>query len=355
MKKITLIAALLISTGLCLAETIPATDGRISCIGRCLPQDTELSFDWSATTLRLNFHGSRLELKCSDTHADYFNLWIDKEQCAVPDRVICVKSDTTICLFKGKKGNHSIIFQKRTEGEQGTFTAKEFSTDGNFLPAPKRKGRLIEFIGDSYTCGYGTEAPSRDCPFLPETENPSLTYADILGRFFDAETVHISHSGRGIVRNYDDYNQSENMVKFYSQTFDQHSEEAWEGGYRADLVVIYLGTNDFSCGKQPNINYWCDNYGILLQKVRAFHPGVPVICMASKADPLMGYYVRRAVEKSGLDNVHCLALSDKVHNEESDLGASWHPNYNGHRKVASVLAPYISTVMNWDFPAKVLE
>ena len=358
MKRITILAAsLLLGAAICSAETIAASDGRISWIGRTeTTTEGAVSFDWSATTLRLRFSGTALELKCRDTNTDWFNLWVDTPQGPQATSAFKVKGDTTITLFKGKKGVHEVIIQKSTEGEQGTAIFESFSTDGRFLDAPKPHSRLIEFIGDSYTCGYGTEAPSRDDPFKPETENPALTYADIVARFFDAEAVHISHSGRGVVRNYDDFNQQDNMVKLYAQTYDQHCEKAWTPGYTPDLVVIYLGTNDFSTGRQPHLDYWCSGYAALLRQVRAFHgEQVPIILMASKANEQMGLYVRAAGERSGVGNLHYCIINESAHNDTTDLGASWHPNYRGHRKIASILAPYVASVTGWEFPFKPYE
>ena len=358
MKRITILAAsLLLGAAICSAETIAASDGRISWIGRTeTTTEGAVSFDWSATTLRLRFSGTALELKCRDTNVDWFNLWVDIPQGPQATSAFKVKGDTTITLFKGKKGVHEVIIQKRTEGEHGTAIFESFSTDGRFLDAPKPHSRLIECIGDAYTGGYGTEAPSRDDPFKPETENPALTYADIVARFFDAEAVHISHSGRGVVRNYDDFNQQDNMVKLYAQTYDQHCEKAWTPGYTPDLVVIYLGTNDFSTGRQPHLDYWCSGYAALLRQVRAFHgEQVPIILMASKANEQMGLYVRAAGERSGVGNLHYCIINESAHNDTSDLGASWHPNYRGHRKIASILAPYVASVTGWDFPFKPYE
>lgn len=348
---------MLLASVLCYAETISASDERVSWIGRTEVVDGAVSFDWSATTLRLRFNGSSLTMKCSDTHRDYFNLWIDKAQGADLTSVVKVDCDSTIVLFKAKKkGVHEVILQKRTEGEQGTATIVSFTTDGSFLAAPEKKSRTIEFIGDSYTCGYGTEAPSRDAPFKAETENPALTYADIIGRLFDAEAIHISHSGRGIIRNYGDYNPTSNMVKLYAQTYDMHSEALWTPSYTPDLVVIYLGTNDFSTGKQPNLGAWCANYAKLLRQVRTYYgEAVPIICMASMADEQMDDYVEQAVRRSGVAGVHFCSVLAEAHNSDGDLGASWHPNYKGHRKVASILAPYVSTVTGWELPFKVYE
>ena len=72
--------------------------------------------------------------------------------------------------------------------------------------------------------------------------------------------------------------------------------------------------------------------------------------MASKANELMGDYVAEAVHRSGVPNVHWTAIQDAAHNDTTDLGASWHPNYPGHRKVASCVIPYIATLTAWDMP-----
>ena len=47
-----------------------------------------------------------------------------------------------------------------------------------------------------------------------------------------------------------------------------------------------------------------------------------------------------------------MAVSKSAHNYEDDLGASWHPNYKGHKKVASCMIPYISTLTGWEMEEK---
>ncbi|MBP5488610.1 MAG: hypothetical protein J6X77_03465 [Bacteroidales bacterium] len=359
MKKIILIAAAMLAGVVCGAETIKGSDPKVSYVGRIEMQaDGSVSFDWSATTLRLSFTGKQLKMVCSDTKTDYLNIWVDSEQGPIEDKVIKVTGDTVLTLFNNKKsGTHTVILQKRTEGEQGALTVREFTTDGKFGSAPAPKSRLIEFIGDSYTCGYGIENLHSNGPFIPSEENPARTYAAILGRLFDAETVHISHSGRGIVRNYGDYDKTENMVVRYSQTFDEFKKDQWAPTYKPDLVVIYLGTNDFSVDKQPALWAWCRNYKALLEKVREFHgPDVPIICMASPCDELMDDYVFTAVERSGLKNIQVVPITKGCFRyDDTDLGAAWHPNYSGNRKVASVVAPFVSTITGWDLPMKSYE
>ncbi len=365
-RKITLI---LVAAGLCLCANAaekkakeqiktPASDSRIEYTGRTLVEGTDVSYDWSGVYFRVKFNGPYLAMKCSDTKNCWFNLWIDKEMSPKADKIFMVgEKDTVIVLAEGLgKGTHEVILQKRTEGEQGRFTIHEFISEGEILQSEERKERHIEFIGDSYTCGYGTESPDKDDPFLAETENCNLTYAAICSRYFGADFNLVSHSGQGIARNYDNYGPGYHMPDRYTQVFNTSKEPLWEADkapYTPDVVVIYLGTNDFSTSQQPSELSFRNNYIALLQSIKVnYGPETPILCMASPADPYLFDYVRNAVIISGLKNVAYMAVSNQAHNYDDDLGASWHPNYQGHKKVASCMIPYISTLTGWSMEEK---
>ena len=48
-----------------------------------------------------------------------------------------------------------------------------------------------------------------------------------------------------------------------------------------------------------------------------------------------------------MPNVYYAGLPVQVHNDDSDLGASWHPNYTGHLKKAYSLIPVIDLGASW--------
>ena len=336
----------------------PASDSRIEYTGRTVVEGTDVSYDWSGVYFRVKFNGPYLAMKCSDTKNCWFNLWTDKEMTPTADRKFLVGAkDTLIVLAEGLgKGEHEIILQKRTEGEQGKFTVHSFISEGEILQAAGRKGRHIEFIGDSYTCGYGTESPDKNDPFLAETENCNLTYAAITARYFEADFNLVSHSGQGIARNYDDFRPGYHMPDRYSQAFDESRDVTWTpemAPYSPDVVVIYLCTNDFSTGRQPHEDAFAARYIELLKKVKAnYGEDIPILCMASNVTPFSYDHIRYACMMSGLKNVSYMCLTKNVHNSEDELGASWHPNYKGHKKVASCMIPYIATLTGWEMEEK---
>lgn len=366
-KTTTAIAALFLisataSSGKAAIEKVtPANDSRIEYTGRTSVTEEGVSYDWSGTYFRVRFNGPSISMKCSDSGADWFNVWIDREMGPSEDsRFIVEGKDTIIVLAQGLgKGEHEVIVQKRTEGEQGRFTVQSFITSGEILQASGRKERHIEFIGDSYTCGYGTESLSANDHFEARTENCNLTYAAITARFFNADFNLVSHSGQGVARNYDDFRPGYNMPDRYSQTFDMDENVKWNSAdapWTPDVVVIYLCTNDFSTGRQPRESAFAHRYGELLGKIKAnYGDDIPVLCLASNADEFTIDYVRNACKLSGFKNLHWLGLTDGVHNTDSDLGASWHPNYQGQRKVASCVIPYISTLAGWEMEEKAIR
>lgn len=343
-------------------EETAADDSRITYVGRVLRHDGSVSFDWSGVQCRIRFEGTHMGLTCSDSGANYYNVWIDKESGSAPDKVIRTAGNDTVIMLADKlpKGAHELILMKRTEGEQGLTTFHSFKTDGRLLQATPPKERQIEYVGDSYTCGFGTESQSAQDPFTPETENCNLTYAAIAARYFDADFSLVSHSGRGVARNYDDFGKGvagNTITDRYGRAFDEReTPAAGEPSTIPDIVVIYLGTNDFSTGTQPSLETFCREYLRLIAQIRSrYGDATPILCVASKVDPALGEYVEEACRRSGDAGIHTLTLQKDIHDDNGDLGACSHPNYRGHKKVAFAIIPYISTITGWEMEEKPLR
>lgn len=352
-------------------RSFPASDGRVTWVGRTLVSDGAVSFDWSATYARISFSGDCLALRASDTRKNYFNVWIDRPMSAEPDKVVAIEGEEKTVVLAGPEdfkarygrkgpGTHTVIIQKRTEGDQGVTTVKEIVCDGELLQAEGLKPRQIEFVGDSYTCGYGSENSVSSNRFTPETESSSKAYGAIVSRYFDADYMNIAHSGQGIVRNYGDGGRDSNMTIRYGQTFDNDKETAWDASrsaFKPAVTVIYLGTNDFSTNRQPSYASFSGNYNRLLRQIKAnYGEDHPILCVASKADEGLFDYVRRIVDACGLKNVTYYGFFNGVHyDDDRELGADWHPNYLAHKKLAYAIIPYVATAAGWDLEDRIVE
>ena len=346
----------------------PASDQRVTYVGRTLAIDGDVSFDWSSTCVKISFKGDYLAVRASDSGKDYFNVWIDREMSSDADKVVCLKSaDSVLVLFDAKadgykKGkSHSLILQKRTEAQQGRATLHEFISDGELLQAAPVKERLIEFVGDSYTCGYGIENSVSRNRYTPETQNTSKTYCALLARYFDADFITVSHSGQGISRNYDDSDKAARwyMPDRYTCTFDMARNPKWTpGDVKPDITMIYLGQNDFSTERMPMRDPFKNNYKRLIREIKEYYgEDHPIICVSTKVDKLLFDFVRECVEECGYRNVYYDGMFQAVHlDKDAELGADWHPNWKAHIKLAYALIPYFSTVTGWEMqPSKAVE
>ena len=381
MKKSFILAAMsLLSLGLS-AETIPATDSRVTFVGRTAVEGTSVSFDWTATYFRVAFSGKSLTMKASDLKVgaadeaaaaklhNYYAVWIDSPTNVEPHRIVEVKPGENIIelvdpayLKKSRRSVHEVVVQKRTEGEQGRTTIYEFATDGQFMQAEPLRTRQLEFIGDSYTCGYGIDAPTKEEKFSPETENASRSYAAIVSRYFGADYIAVAHSGMGIARNYNSKFPKWHMPDRYLQTFDMDSTQAtrWNAAayaFKPAMTVIYLGPNDFSVSLQPKYESYRDNYYRLIKSIKAnYGEEHPVLCVAAKSYEYLGEYVRELAKNSGMKNVNYLVYCPAQHNHTNeDLGADVHPNYNGQKKKAYSIIPYIATITGWGLQDAIVE
>lgn len=114
---ITTIIASFFTVSAIAADKTPASDSRITYVGRTLAQDGDVSFDWSSTYAKITFQGDYLAVRASDTKKDYFNVWIDREMSADADKVLCINSSDTLLTIvssadfkKGKKpAIHTVI------------------------------------------------------------------------------------------------------------------------------------------------------------------------------------------------------------------------------------------------------
>ncbi len=351
----------------------PASDSRITFVGRTWTDGTHVSYDWSGVYARVTFKGDYLAIKVQDTKKNYFNVWLDSSMDQKALKVVnSSQTDSLIVLVseeemkalyprdkKARNGVHTVIFQKRTEGEQGRVTMKEFITKGEVLQAEGLKPRVIEFVGDSYTCGYGTEGKSKTERFAPNTENCNLAYGPIVSRYFNADYVLVSHSGMGIARNYNDNLKGTYMPDRYLRTFDEDKDQVWNAQnspLKPAVTVVYLCTNDFSCGRQPTIGEFVRHYTRLIRSIKDnYGEDHPVLCVAGKSDELMPYYIQTAAQRCGMKNVHYTFLTPSVHGVDGELGSDWHPNYVGQTKKAFSLIPHISTLTGWEMEPKAIR
>lgn len=341
------------------AKGLRADNEAVRYVGRTRTNaDGSVSFDWVGTYLETRLKGSSLDIRLTQKDTAYYNVFVD----GALHRVLKVYGkDSVVRFVSGLKGGafHDVRIQKRTEGEYGLTTIQAFllPQNGSLGKPSAARTRHIEFIGNSLTCGYGVEGGSAQEHFKLETENSDLSYAAITARYFDADYTLIAHSGRGVVRNYGDplRTSEATMADRMLRTLDTDSALLWSSqAYKPDLVVINLGTNDFSTEPHPYKSEFVKGYVRILRQIRELYGSVPVLCIfcPTITAPVFGFYEEAVAEMDDKD-IRLLRLPDGLFSEDTDYGSDWHPNRAGQRKMAMSIIPVISTMKGWDLSGEI--
>lgn len=140
------------------------------------------------------------------------------------------------------------------------------------------------------------------------------------------------------------------------RTLDMEESPAWDGSaYRPDIVVIKLGSNDFSTGIAPAEKPFNDSYARAIDYLRSIWGQVPILCVAPSDNTIVLRYLEQLIAERQDANLHFTAILPGVTNWDSDMGANYHPNHHGHRKLAMSVIPYIATITGWELPDTSVE
>jgi hypothetical protein len=334
---------------------VDADDPNIQYIGRFYAPDLKHRvFDWPGVQICANFLGTSCSIRLTDKRNEYAVI-VDHRA----PRILTIDSTIDLyCVASGLADSlpHSIIIQKRTEPlvGKGIFYGFILDKGRTLLPPEKRPERRIEFIGNSITSGYGVEGESIECHFSPQTENACISYASMTARELNADYHLISYSGRGVVRNYGDSSTTsiDPMPALYDRVCYSDTIHKWNfSSWVPQVVVINLGTNDFSTQPYPPKNIFQEAYVRLINCVRSRYPGITMFCVCGPmiAEPCTGY-IREVVEQQqkrsrDIDVFFVEVKPDTL--SKTDWGCDKHPNITGMSKISDILSSTIKIRMSW--------
>ena len=236
------------------------------------------------------------------------------------------------------------------------FTARFLDEGAHLLPPPALPERMIEFIGNSITCGYGNESTVASDPFEYETENHYFTYAQLTTRALQAQAYVVARSGIGVYRSYGGPKEGtpENVMTTeyeYTNLYD-HSERWDFNRYQPQLVCINLGTNDLSTNNY-DVTLLKAAYKKFLKQVRQHNPNAKIVFLCGSmlngkeleiAKRVMNEVVDEAHQK-GDNEVYRFDFTPQT--GSLGFGASWHPSLLQHQKMAEELTPFLRQLMGW--------
>ncbi len=189
--------------------------------------------------------------------------------------------------------DHDIRIQVVSESQAGaTSIAGLYAPVGTTpLAPPPPRTRQIEFIGDSHTVGYGNTSTRNDCTqdqvwaTTDTAHGPAGTLAAHYGADYQVDAI----SGRGVVRNYDGF-AAPTVPQAYPFALLDGKTPDRTAGWRPQLVVVGLGTNDFSTKLKPGERWttrealhadYERSYVAFVRQLRRRYPGAFVLLWAT--------------------------------------------------------------------------
>lgn len=365
MKKIHLLFLSLIFCSFTYAvdtEPINANNPLIEYTGRInFSNPTLPKFSYSGASIRACFQGTSISVILDDAGSqNYYNVILDN--CVI-SKLQTKAGMNTYSIATGLKDTiHEIELFKLTEESFGKTQFFRFLLDKgkSLVEISNKRNHLLEFIGNSITCGYGNEGVVGGT-FGASTENHYLTYAAITSRSFNARHLGVCKSGVGIYRNYNGpvTGNTDCMTNNYLRNYFYDASPLYSFAEKPDLVCIDLGTNDFSTYKGDSALF-VDNYLRLIDVIQSEnYNNANILClvgpMLSGADLIrIKRYVKFVVStanESYNGKIHFFEMSQQG---GLGYGIDYHPTVAQHLKNAKELVSCIDTLMNWQVYSKLV-
>jgi mannan endo-1,4-beta-mannosidase len=344
------------------SNTYNAQDERIQVMGRYLKnQDSTLSFAASGVQVHFQFEGTALDVVLDDEfrNGDDYN-WFSVS--------VNGEAPFTFRTIPGRKhyrlagplvpGVHEVVLTKQTEGQNGVNTLATVQST-RLLQAETLPDRRIEFIGDSITSGFGADSSVVPCATGKWYDQHSTdgSYAVLVSKSLHAQWMLSSISGAGMFRNWN--SDAPTVPTVYDGVFMEYADSTsqWSfESYPSNLLVIALGTNDFSEGGGPQPRKKIDAeafikaYDTFLDRLRKNYPQAKMLLTTSpmmapeQNDVLLSYVETIAVSQrsKGFTEIRTFRYRGRYNN-----GCNIHPSLSDHRLMAEELRPVIKEMMQW--------
>lgn len=342
-----------------LPQTVEATPGtQVHTAGRTVANGTSLQYSWPGVYFEGRFRGTGVGIVLNDAAADY-----DVQVDGTTVDTLVTPGQITYWVKGLTNQVHTVRLVKRSESpwatsEFGGFVAAPGS---RALGRPAARHRQIEFIGDSYTAGYGNMSDSRDCTGeqVHRTTNANLSFGALTAGRLGADYQINAFSGRGMVRNYNGGEPGTSYRTYYDRALLSVDGDVWAKprDWRPQVVVIGLGVNDFSTAINPGetwtpeslLTAYHDAYQGFLDKIRArYGPRTYIVVSAT----YMYNTTALADLTQQIVNERNASGDDRVGYWYYDgldyLGCHYHPSVNDHEVIADDLTAYLAALrLRW--------
>lgn len=342
----------------------PSEDAVKRC-GRFIEYNDIFYLSYSNSAVSFRFTGDRITAVMTSNGGVY----PENQQCYVgvlvdgrlTQRIKLQAGENEYEIYNGRMlSGAEISIVKLTENQMATSGIKSITANAEMIAPVGRKDRKIEFIGDSISCGYGNEADGPSDGYKSSQQNALETFCKYTADTLDSDYSVVAISGVGLISDFtdtvgekEDYLLMPDVYDFSDANFQLRrgitEMTEWSFGGGSDIVVINIGTNDYSyTGKREELqDEFREAYYEFIGQVRSHNPDAKIICtMGIMGAELFGCIESAAKQYSkDNDDENIFTLKFDYQDEADGYGGDYHPTPATHRKAADKLSAFIRELM----------
>ncbi|RNI29213.1 SGNH/GDSL hydrolase family protein [Rufibacter latericius] len=338
-----------------LSDELPAT--ALQPLGRFLVNDAQnLELISSGAHVGFSFEGAQAQVIASAPYAGAHS-YLQYELDGVYQKRVRVSGQQDTVLISAPAGKHTVWLYKTTEAHSGSLILQKISAPK--VTSLKRKtAPLIEFIGNSITCGAAADPSDVPCGTgeYHDQHNAYQAYGPRVARSVNANFILSSVSGYGAYRNWNSTGPA--LPEVYEKVdFQAKTTQNWDfGKFTPQIVSIALGTNDFSDGdgKTPRLPFdsarFVTAYTAFVKNVKSKYPQAQIALLSS---PMMNGPKKQTLEnclsavKKQIDAAYPGSKPVAMHffKPMQASGCTGHPSVAEHGIMATELEPFFKGLL----------
>lgn len=326
------------------------SNSRIRLVGRADYSSVNYPRVWaSGSYVEFNFKGSACKLDITDeqrwgNYQNYISVVIDGQ----PARRLKLNGKRSrITLAENlKPGVHHVTICKDTESGIGYIQFNGVLCKG-LAPLRKAPVKKIEVVGNSITCGMGSDMTAIPCKTGQwyDQHNAWNSYGALTARAFKAQWHLTAESGIGLFKSC--CNKPYVMPTVFDKINVNKDSIPWDfNKYQPNLVIVELGQND---GLQ-DITTFCKAYILFIKKIRSLYPKATIALLNS---PMADNTLKNFLDRSILSIYQSLAAEGEKNiisysfKKQYIAGCDNHPSLEEHTEIAKELISFLRKELKW--------
>jgi hypothetical protein len=320
-----------------------ADNSNFQYVGRIDFTNPKLPRYWmSGVYIMAKFSGTYCDIIINDPYQNYIQIVVDGGEA---QRLQNSAGISTIKTVTGLvDGEHTLLICKTTETGKGYMEFLGLRCDELLTPDPLPTLKM-EFIGNSITCGAGSDQTIRPCGVgaYEDQHNIYDSYGPLVARSIGAQWHISSYSGIGLINSCCGI--SFDMTDVYQKINLAPSGADYDvSQYVPDVITVCLGQND---GVMDSAVF-CSDYVSFIETLRGYYPDAQIVLLTSPmADPTLLAFMKSCL--TGIVDYMNTNGDSKVYkfyySQVYDNGCNYHPSIQEHQLMANELIPYINSIL----------